>query len=41
VTSTLTQLAQEGHIARVGDAWVLQGEPPGELYELESAGRHG
>jgi CRP/FNR family transcriptional regulator, cyclic AMP receptor protein len=39
VTSALSQLAQEGHIARAGDAWVLQGEPPGELYELRRAVR--
>ena len=41
VTSALSQLAHEGHIARMGDAWVLQGEPPGELSELHRAGREG
>jgi CRP/FNR family cyclic AMP-dependent transcriptional regulator len=35
VTTALTQLASEGHISRVGDAWILHGEPPRELYELE------
>jgi hypothetical protein len=40
VTSALQQLAGEGHISKLGDAWLLHGEPPTELYEVESgAGR--
>jgi CRP/FNR family transcriptional regulator, cyclic AMP receptor protein len=37
VTTALTQLAQQGHISRVGDAWLLHGEPPGELDEMHPA----
>jgi CRP/FNR family cyclic AMP-dependent transcriptional regulator len=36
VTSGLAQLAREGHISKVGDAWLLHGEPPAELTELEN-----
>src|SRR3954454_12539932 len=40
VTSALQQLTREGHISKLGDAWLLHGEPPTELYEVEStAGR--
>jgi CRP/FNR family transcriptional regulator, cyclic AMP receptor protein len=39
VTTALTQLASEGHISRVGDAWLLHGEPPSELYEVERSAR--
>jgi CRP/FNR family transcriptional regulator, cyclic AMP receptor protein len=35
VTSALQQLGREGHISRIDDAWILHGEPPGELYEVE------
>src|SRR3954451_23225284 len=41
VTSALQQLSQEGHISKVGDAWLLHGEPPSELYEMERAARGG
>jgi CRP/FNR family transcriptional regulator, cyclic AMP receptor protein len=37
VTSGLAQLAREGLISKVGDAWMLHGEPPIELVELEHA----
>src|SRR3954466_3970829 len=37
VTTGLTQLTQQGHISKLGDAWVLHGEPPTELYEVEQA----
>jgi CRP/FNR family transcriptional regulator, cyclic AMP receptor protein len=37
VTSALQQLGREGRISRIGDAWILHGEQPGELYELEHA----
>jgi CRP/FNR family cyclic AMP-dependent transcriptional regulator len=37
VTSGLAQLAREGHISKRGDAWLLHGEPPLELYEVERA----
>ena len=35
VTSGLQQLTREGHISKLGDAWLLHGEPPIELYEME------
>jgi CRP/FNR family transcriptional regulator, cyclic AMP receptor protein len=35
VTSALQQLDREGYISKLGDAWLLHGEPPSELYELE------
>jgi len=41
VTSGLAQLAREGHISKVGDAWLLHGEPPIELMELEHAASEG
>ena len=37
VTSALQQLGREGRISRIDDAWILHGEPPGELYEVERA----
>jgi CRP/FNR family transcriptional regulator, cyclic AMP receptor protein len=37
VTSALQQLTHEGHISRRGDAWILHGEPPTELYGIRSA----
>lgn len=37
VTSGLQQLVREGHISKIGDAWLLHGEPPIELYEIERA----
>jgi CRP/FNR family cyclic AMP-dependent transcriptional regulator len=39
VTSGLQQLMHDGHISRVGDAWILHGEPPVELYEIRGAAR--
>lgn len=33
VTTALTQLTQQGHISKVGEAWLLHGEPPAELEE--------
>jgi CRP/FNR family transcriptional regulator, cyclic AMP receptor protein len=32
VTTGLQQLTREGHLSRSGDAWMLHGEPPVELY---------
>jgi CRP/FNR family cyclic AMP-dependent transcriptional regulator len=37
VTTALTQLTQQGHISKLGDAWVLHGEPPAELDEEHTA----
>jgi CRP-like cAMP-binding protein len=37
VTSALQQLGREGHISKLGDAWLLHGEPPTELYEVQRA----
>src|SRR4051794_30455848 len=37
VTSALQQLVHEGHISKRGDAWILHGEPPTELYEMGHA----
>jgi CRP/FNR family transcriptional regulator, cyclic AMP receptor protein len=37
VTSALQQLGREGRVSRIDDAWILHGEPPGELYEVERA----
>jgi hypothetical protein len=37
VTSGLQRLVQEGHISKLGDNWLLHGEPPTELYEVQSA----
>jgi CRP/FNR family transcriptional regulator, cyclic AMP receptor protein len=39
VTSGLQQLVREGHISKLGDAWILHGEPPGEFYEMQRAAR--
>jgi CRP/FNR family transcriptional regulator, cyclic AMP receptor protein len=39
VTSALQQLAHEGLISKLGEAWLLHGEPPGELYDVASAAR--
>jgi CRP-like cAMP-binding protein len=36
VTTALTQLTQQGHISRQGDAWLLHGEPPAELDEAHT-----
>jgi CRP/FNR family transcriptional regulator, cyclic AMP receptor protein len=38
VTSGLQQLAREGEISKHGDAWILHGDPPVELYELQRVG---
>jgi hypothetical protein len=37
VTSALQQLGREGRISKIDDAWILHGEPPVELYEVERA----
>ena len=37
VTSGLQRLAQEGLLSKLGDNWLLHGEPPSELYEIERA----
>jgi CRP/FNR family transcriptional regulator, cyclic AMP receptor protein len=37
VTTGLQQLTREGHLSRMGDAWMLHGEPPDELYEVPRA----
>jgi CRP/FNR family cyclic AMP-dependent transcriptional regulator len=39
VTSGLQQLIHEGLISKHGDAWLLHGEPPVELYEMHRAAR--
>jgi CRP/FNR family transcriptional regulator, cyclic AMP receptor protein len=39
VTSGLQLLTREGHMSKLGDAWLLHGEPPIELYEMERAAR--
>jgi len=41
VTSGLHRLIEEGHLSRLGDDWLLHGEPPRELYEVERATQHG
>jgi hypothetical protein len=41
VTSALQQLAREGHISKLGDAWLLHGEPPDELFEMQRAAGEG
>ncbi|HWC84903.1 MAG TPA: Crp/Fnr family transcriptional regulator [Solirubrobacteraceae bacterium] len=35
VSSALSELAERGLVRPVGDAWLLTGEPPGELLELQ------
>jgi CRP/FNR family transcriptional regulator, cyclic AMP receptor protein len=37
VTTGLQQLTHDGLISRIGDAWILHGEPPSELYAVERA----
>jgi CRP/FNR family transcriptional regulator, cyclic AMP receptor protein len=37
VTTALRQLAREGRLRRVDDAWVLYGEPPDDLYQALGA----
>jgi CRP/FNR family cyclic AMP-dependent transcriptional regulator len=37
VTTALQQLSREEHISKRGDAWILHGEPPSELYESQHA----
>jgi CRP-like cAMP-binding protein len=37
VTTGLQHLAREGNLSRAGDAWMLHGEPPDELYEVPKA----
>jgi hypothetical protein len=41
VTSGLHRLVEEGRLSRLGDDWLLHGEPPRELYEVERATQHG
>jgi CRP/FNR family transcriptional regulator, cyclic AMP receptor protein len=41
VTTGLQQLTHEGHISRIGDAWILHGEPPSELYDARQAAEKG
>ena len=41
VTAGLRQRMHDGHSSRVGDAWILHGEPPVELYEIRRAAREG
>jgi CRP/FNR family transcriptional regulator, cyclic AMP receptor protein len=41
VTSGLQRLAQEGHVTKAGDNWLLHGEPPSELYAKQSAAFEG
>ncbi len=36
VSSALSELAQRGLLRPVDDGWLLSGEPPGELLELET-----
>lgn len=42
VTSSLTELARQRLVATADEGWLLGGEPPGELLELQSVtpGRH-
>jgi CRP/FNR family transcriptional regulator, cyclic AMP receptor protein len=35
VSTGLSELARQGLVERVGDGWLLRGEPPGELLELQ------
>ena len=35
VSSGLSELARQGLVQRVGDGWLLRGEPPGELLQLQ------
>src|SRR3954466_3812136 len=37
VTSARQQLGREVYMSKLGDAWLLHGEPPTELYEVEQA----
>lgn len=41
VTSGLQRLVQEGHVSKLGDNWLLHGEPPTELYEVRRAAQPG
>ena len=36
VTTALTQLGREGRVVASDDGWLLSGEPPGELLELQA-----
>jgi hypothetical protein len=38
VTSALSELARQGLVTPVKDGWLLSGEPPGELLELQQVG---
>jgi CRP/FNR family transcriptional regulator, cyclic AMP receptor protein len=35
VTSAMTELARRGHVGSHGEGWLLHGNPPGELIELQ------
>jgi CRP-like cAMP-binding protein len=35
VSTGLSELTRQGLVERVGDGWLLRGEPPGELLELQ------
>jgi CRP/FNR family cyclic AMP-dependent transcriptional regulator len=39
VTTALTELARQGTVRAVSNGWLLSGEPPGELLELQSLRR--
>jgi CRP/FNR family transcriptional regulator, cyclic AMP receptor protein len=38
VTTALTELTRQGLVSPAGGGWLLSGEPPGELLELQQAG---
>lgn len=38
VTTALTELSRQGLVSTAGGGWLLSGEPPGELLELQEAG---
>lgn len=38
VTTALTELARQGLVISAGGGWLLSGEPPGELLELQEVG---
>jgi CRP-like cAMP-binding protein len=41
VTSTLSELSRQGLVATTKRGWLLSGEPPGELLELQDVARCG
>jgi CRP-like cAMP-binding protein len=36
VTSALSELARKGLVRSTGDSWLLFGEPPGELFDVDA-----